>query len=394
MDIHDFNLCNVRYTPEQPFIIAEIGTSHAGDHARGAELIAAAAEAGADCVKFQHVIAAEIIHPATGLVPLPGGSIPLYERFRALQTSPAFLLGMMEEAEKRSVVFLCTPFGIQSARDLRRLGVRVLKVASPELNHLPLLAEMASYGLPTILSTGVSRLGDIETATGFFSDQSRDQSGNRSSDQAYRGNKDGSLALLHCVTAYPAPEEDYNLRVLPLLSGMFGCAIGVSDHSMDPVLVPALAVAMGGSIIEKHICLSRSGDGLDDPIALPPDAFAFMVKAIRAVARNGSAKTVEDLAEIHGTARVEAVLGTGAKRLAPSEAANYERTTRSIHASRPIMRGEAFGIHNLAILRTEKVLRPGLHPSMMCRLEGRMAAKDIPDGEGIEWADLGGFIQG
>jgi sialic acid synthase SpsE len=380
VDIHDFNLCGVQYTPEQALVIAEIGTSHAGDHDKGAELIAAAAEAGADCVKFQHVIAEEIIHPATGLVPLPGGCIPLYERFLALQTSPEFLLGMMEEAEKHHVVFLCTPFGIQSARDLRRLGVRVMKVASPELNHLPLLAEMASYGLPTILSTGVSRLGDIETATGYFSKQPDSQR--------------GTLALLHCVTAYPAPEEEYNLRVLSLLSGIFGCAVGVSDHSMDPVLVPALAVAMGGSIVEKHICLSRSGDGLDDPIALPPDDFAVMVKAVRAAARDGSAKTIAGLAAIHGKARVEAVLGTGAKHLAPSEAANYERTTRSIHASRPILRGEAFDLDNLAILRTEKILRPGLHPSMMGRLIGRLAARDIPDGEGVEWADLGGFIQG
>ena len=372
-------MCTARYTSERPLVIAEIGTAHGGDPVRGAELIAAAAAAGADCVKFQHVIAEEIIHPATGLVPLPGGSIPLYERFQALQTSPAFLLGMKEEAEKQSVIFLCTPFGIQSARDLRRLGVGAMKVASPELNHLPLLAELASYGLPAILSTGVSRLGDIETAIRMFN--------------AHQCNK-GSLALLHCVTAYPAPEEEYNLRLLPLLSGIFACATGVSDHSLDPVLVPSLTVAMGGCIVEKHICLSRSGDGLDDPIALPPDSFALMVKAVRSASRDGLAKTMANLAEVYGKARVEAVLGTGSKNLAPSEEANYERTTRSIHASRPIQQGEAFGAHNLAILRTEKVLRPGLHPSMMGRLEGRMAARDVPDGEGIEWADLGGFTQG
>lgn len=386
MHCHEFSLRNDRYTPEHPFVIAEIGTAHGGDPTRGAELVAAAAEAGADCVKFQHVIAEEIIHPATGLVPLPGGFIPLYERFQRLQTSPAFLRMMMEEAEKRSVVFLCTPFGIQSARELHSLGVEAMKVASPELNHLPLLAELASYGLPTILSTGVSRLADIETAIGYFHDQSATWSN--------RYNIAGQLALLHCVTAYPAPEEDYNLRLLPLLSGIFGCAVGVSDHSMDPVLVPALSVAMGASIVEKHICLSRHGDGLDDPIALPPDAFALMVKAVRAAAHAGTFKTLADYAENHGRTRVEAVLGTGAKHLAPSESANYERTTRSIHARRPILQGETFGEQNLAILRTEKVLRPGLPPAMMARLEGRLAARNVPDGEGIEWADLGGFIQG
>ena len=353
MRSYEFTVRSVRYTAEHPFVIAEIGTSHGGDPVKGAELVAAAAEAGADCVKFQHVIAEEIIHPATGLVPLPGGSILLYDRFKALQTSTTFLMEMMKEAEKHSTIFLCTPFGLQSARELRRLGVRAMKVASPELNHLPLLSELAKYGLPTLLSTGVSRLGDIEMAIDAF----------RSLPATRIDGNDGAgrLALLHCVTAYPAPEEDYNLRLLPLLSAIFGCAAGVSDHSLDPVLVPALAVAMGASIIEKHICLSRTGDGLDDPIALPPDAFGLMVKAVRSAAQDGYEKTLAAMVEIHGEARVEAVLGTGKKHLAPSEAANYERTTRSIHASRPIGQGEAFGAHNLAILRTEKVLRPGLH---------------------------------
>jgi sialic acid synthase SpsE len=381
----DFNVGSVCYSPRKPFIIAEIGTSHGGDRTRGAELVAAAAEAGADCVKFQHVLAAEIIHPATGLVPLPGGAIPLYERFVALQTSPEFLQEMIEEAAKRAITFMCTPFGLQSARDLRRLGVGIMKVASPELNHLPLLKEIASYRLPTILSTGVSRLADIETAVGFF----QVAPCKHESHTPFAGH----LGLLHCVTAYPAPEKEYNLSILPLLSGIFGCATGVSDHSMDPILVPSLAVTQGAAILEKHICLSRSGDGLDDPIALPPDAFAVMVKAVKTAVVQGPRTTIEYLAESYGSAYVEAVLGSGIKQLAPSEAANYERTNRSIHASRKIQQGEVFCTSNLALLRTEKVLRPGLHPSMWTHVLGRRAAREVPDGEGIEWPDIGGIIQ-
>ena len=345
-------------------VIAELGTGHGGDEVKAKELVAAAIEAGADCVKLQHVYADEIIHPETGLVPLPGGLTRLYDRFKALETGPDFLALVKERVESLGAEFLCTPFGVRSARELRELGVRAMKVASPELNHLRLLDELASYGLPTILSSGVSTLADIEFALGRFHGV--------------------QAALLHCVTAYPAPEADYNLRLLPALSGLFGVAVGVSDHSSDPALVPAVAAAMGAAIVEKHFCLSRSDDGLDDPIALPPGEFAAMVGAIR------KRSTLEDLRFEYGDARVESALGDGVKRLAPSERANYARTNRSIHATRRILAGERLGDDNLAILRTEKVLRPGLEPRFMAVVAGREAARDVPNGEGLEWADVGG----
>jgi len=358
-------------------IIAEIGTGHGGDEVKAAELIAAAIESGADCVKFQHVYADEIIHPATGLVPLPGGPTPLYDTFKALETSPDFMSRLKERVESMGALFLCTPFGLRSARELRDIGVHAMKIASPELNHAQLMEEIATYGLPTILSSGVSRLSDIENALEPFS-----QTGT-------------STALLHCVTAYPAPETDYNLRVLEALSTLFGVPVGISDHSADPLVVPSLAVASGACIIEKHLCLSRQGDGLDDPIALPPRDFERMSAAVRRMSRLvediGAAATINALKNEYGATMTEAVLGDGHKRLAHSEAANYSRTNRSIHARRSIARGERFSADNLAILRTEKVLRPGLAPLQLPVVIGRRAARDIPDGEGVEWADLGSF---
>ncbi|HQO65707.1 MAG TPA: N-acetylneuraminate synthase family protein [Spirochaetales bacterium] len=348
----------------EALIIAELGTGHGGDELKAMELAAAAVEAGADCVKLQHVYADEIIHPETGLVPLPGGLTRLYDRFLAVETGPDFIGRVKDRVESLGAEFLCTPFGLRSARELRELGVRAMKVASPELNHLPLLDELASYGLPTILSSGVSTLADIELALSRFH-------GVRT-------------ALLHCVTAYPAPEADYNLRLLPALSALFGLPVGVSDHSSDPILVPAVAVALGAAIIEKHFCLSRSDDGLDDPIALPPAEFAAMASAIRA------RPSLDGLRAEYGSARVEATLGDGVKRLAPSERANYTRTNRSIHAKRRIRAGERLGDDNLSILRTEKVLRPGLEPRLWEAVIGRVAARDVPDGEGLEWADIGG----
>lgn len=367
--------------PARPaLVIAELGTSHGGNLAKGRELVAAACEAGADIVKFQHVYADEIIHPATGFVPLPGGPVALYERFRALETGPGFLGTMKEAVEAGGARFLCTPFGAQSARELAELGVDMLKVASPELNHAPLLRQLAGLGLPTILSTGVSTLADIEAAVNLFRD-----SGYRAPDGSC-----GRLALLHCVTSYPAPEEDYNLKLLAQLSALFGLPVGVSDHSRHPTLVPTLAAALGAWAVEKHFCLSRDDDGLDDPIALPPADFAAMAEAVREAAldRLGALAALE---RQFSQDRVRAVIGHGRKALADSERANYGRTNRSMHARRPIRRGETLSADNVAILRTEKVLRPGLSPWLLEAVLGRVAARDIEDGQGIGWEDIGGM---
>ena len=383
--MREFLVGDRRFSPRRACVIAEIGTGHGGDPELARDLIAAAAEAGADCAKFQCVIADEILHPNTGTVPLPGGSIRLYDRFKALELDAAFYAAVKEETERRGLLFLCTPFGLGSARLLRDIGVEVMKIASPELNHLPLVAELASYGLPTILSSGVSTLADIDRSVALFRSAAPPSP---SGGEARVGEACG-LALLHCVTSYPAPETDYNLRVLGSLAAVFGLAVGVSDHSLDPVLVPALAVASGASIVEKHICLSRDRDGLDDPIALPPLGFAAMVGAVREAQARGPAETIAVLSAEHGAARVEAVLGDGVKRLAPSEAANYTRTNRSIHALRDIAKGELFDPGNVALLRTEKVLKPGLDPALLGVVLGRRAMRDIPSGEGVEWEDVG-----
>lgn len=377
MEGSTFRMGRRDYGPGKVLIIAELGTGHGGDRSKAAELIAAAVEAGADCVKFQHVYADEIIHPATGLVPLPGGPTALYEVFRSIETGPDFMADLKNQVESHGAIFLCTPFGLRSARELRDMDVEAIKVASPELNYIQLIDELVSYGLPTILSSGVARLADIERALARFD------------------GTDISLALLHCVTAYPAPETDYNLRVLEAMSTLFGVAVGVSDHSADPVIVPTLATASGACVIEKHICLSRTDDGLDDPIALPPDAFRLMCESVRRVSglvgEYGPDAALSALRGEYGTARVEATLGDGRKRLAPSEAANYTRTNRSIHARRTIARGERLNDDNLAILRTEKILRPGLEPARMDMVRGRIALRDIQDGQGIVWEDVGAF---
>jgi sialic acid synthase SpsE len=197
---------------------------------------------------------------------------------------------------------------------------------------------------------------------------------------------------MHCVTSYPAPEEEYNVSVLVGLSSVLGVEVGLSDHSLDPVLVPALAVLNGACVVEKHFTLSREGPGLDDPIALPPAAFRRMVQGIREAEEEcgeaGPAAARIRLEKHYGAAKVAAVLGTGAKRMAASELENYARTNRSIHALREIPPGAVIAETEVAILRTEKVLRPGLGPEFISLVVGARARRRIPDGEGIEWADL------
>jgi len=364
-----FKIDRWEFCSQNPLIIAELGTSHNGDINKAKLMIEAAAAAGADCVKFQIVYADEILHPNTGLVPLPGGNIRLYDKFKALETPLDFWAEVKTYTESKGLLFLCTPFGLKSAAILKALNPQMVKIASPELNYTSLLEEIADWGLPVLLSTGVSTLGNIEKAVEILESNTQ-------------------LCLLHCVTSYPAPETDYNLRILPNLAGIFGVQVGVSDHSNDPELVPALAVSMGAAVIEKHFCLSRDDPGLDDPIALPPPAFSQMVKAIRKAAKSSAEETITHYNTEKGAELVERILGNGIKKLAASERANYRLTNRSIHALRDIAIGEVLSKNDYGVLRTEKVLRPGLEPCLEKILEGKAARNFIPAGEGIRFEDI------
>ena len=347
-------------------VIAEAGTGHGADLARALELVDAAADAGADCVKFQVVFAEELIHPLTGAVALPGGSVDLYRSFQAVERDADFYLRIKERAVERGILFLATAFGIRSARLLRDIGAPALKIASPELNHFPLLREAAGYGLPLVLSSGVSTLGDIERAVECAGES--------------------TALLLHCVTAYPAPEQDYNLRVLQPLAVLLGVPTGVSDHSLDPELVPTVAAAAGAAAVEKHFTLSRQGGALDDPIALEPPQLAAMVAALRAL--EGRPDALDLVRARYGSERVEAVLGSGRKRLAASELGNYGTTNRSLHALTALAAGTVLSAANVAILRTEKNLRPGLGPEHLEIVLGRVVVRPVDAGAGIVWDDL------
>ena len=348
-------------------VVAEIGTSHAGCLPRARQLVDAAWEAGADCVKFQLVLADEIVHPCVGTIDLPGGRIPIYARFEAVERDVDFYREIKAHAESKGLSFLCTPFGVRSARMLRSLGVDAIKIASPELSHYPLLREVAGYGVPLVLSSGVSTPSDIERALSVVG---------------------ANVVLLHCLTSYPAPEREYNVSVLRNLAATFGVLTGVSDHSSDPVLVPALSAAIGAAIIEKHFALSKEDPGLDDPIALDPACFGRMVSEIRAAETLGWQATVAALKERYGASGIDRIVGDGVKRLAPCEKDNYGTTNRTLVATQRISVGQVVMASKVAVLRSEKNHKPGVSVDHFSVILGRRVRRDIQPGDGIAWDDL------
>lgn len=391
-------------------VIAEIGTSHGGSLEKAKELIDAALYAEADAVKFQWVIADEILHPKTGFVDLPTGRIPLYERFKQLECPADFYAQSLEYARSLGLKWICSPFGLKSLESLLALKPDAVKIASPELNHFPMLRALAAArkadaelqldgepksnearesneaaashaAIPVIVSSGVSKQSDIEAAIGILGTS--------------------GVTLLHCITSYPAPEEEYNVRLIAALKKQYGVECGLSDHSLDPVLVPCLAASQGATVFEKHITLSKKTSGLDDPVALEPEQFLQMTKALKQcqAALNrygpecGEQEIVTQMEEQFGSARVQKVLGNGIKALAPAEEKNYGRTNRSLHYMKAFEAGHILAAEDVGVLRTEKILTPGLSPEHYESVIGKKLTRAVEDGAGILSEDLEDFME-
>jgi sialic acid synthase SpsE len=387
-------------------VIAEIGTAHGGNIEKARALIDEAASCGADIIKFQWVYADEILHPDTGFVNLPGGSIRLYDRFKALEVSPDFFRECLEYTHQKGLLFACSPFGLRSLEELASIKPDAIKIASPEVNHIPLLRACASYygKIPIILSSGVSTLGDIEKAIALLT-------GGKKLGKEENGMVLPPLTLLHCITFYPAPEDEYNVRCVDTLRQIFGIPTGISDHSLSPILVPVLTTAFGGTMIEKHITLSQETDGLDDPVALEAEQFAQMVHAVHqaqallnryrkdfdasktvrteVLESNGKtlildaaqAEIIRQLCDEFGKEKVMRIIGSGAKKLAPAESANYGRTNRSLHYMTSLSKGHVISQEDISVLRTEKVLTPGISPDFLGTVTGKVLEHDVKAGE-------------
>jgi N-acetylneuraminate synthase len=247
-----------------------------------------------------------------------------------------------------------------------------LKIASPELNHLPMLRAAALAGLPLLCSTGLCTLADIEEALGTI-----------------RGARaDTAVALFHCVSGYPTPTDQCNLRAIDTLSRAFGVPVGFSDHTTDPEMVPLISVAVGARMIEKHFTLDRSLPGPDHPFALEPGELRRMVQAIRAIEAIAPEQRLQEVERRFGQESVRAALGHGRKEIMPVERALYPADKRSLHAIRAVAAGDRLSEDNIRILRSERNLTPGLHPRYWEVVLGARLAQPLELGAGLRWTHL------
>ena len=327
------------------YLIAEMSANHAGDLSRALEIVHAAKEAGADCIKTQTYTADTLTIDCTNdyfsIHEGPWKGRTLYDLYQEAHTPWDWLARIKEEADKVGLDYLSTPFDRTAVDFLAELGVNSYKVASFELNDLPLLRYIAAQGKPVIASTGMASLGEIERAV-------------RTVREA--GNQD--LCLLKCSSAYPAPPDDMNLRTIPHLAETFGVAVGLSDHTLGSAAAVA-AVVLGACVIEKHFCLSRSIANPDAAFSMEPAEFRQMRDDIRAVER--AMGKVQ-----YGVSAAEE--GSAAFR-------------RSLFIVQDMQAGEAFTAENL------RSIRPGygLAPRHYDEVIGRRAAGDICRGTPLAW---------
>lgn len=321
-------------------IIAEAGVNHNGQLDLALQLIDAAAEAGADIVKFQTFSARRLVTPvapkAGYQVAATGQQEGQYEMLRRLELTEAMHHELLAHCARRQIGFLSTGFDIASVDFLVSLGVRLFKVPSGEITNLPYLRHIGGLQGEVILSTGMATLAEIDAALDVLE---------------AAGTQRGQITVLQCTTEYPAPMADANLRAIQSLAAIFGVRTGFSDHT--PGIEAAIAaVALGAGVIEKHFTLDRSLPGPDHQASLEPAQLRQMVAAIR---------------------NVELALGDGIKRPVASEIKNRAVARKSIVAARAIKCGDAFTADNLTIKRPGT----GLSPMLWDQVIGRQAVADF-----------------
>ncbi len=333
------------------YIIAEMSANHGGSLERAKEIIWAAKEAGADCVKIQTYTADTLtLNCDNEYFKIKGGpwqkDNTMYELFSKANTPWEWHGALKEEAGRAGIDFFSAPFDATAVDFLEELGVEFYKIASPEMVDVPLVRYVASKGKPIIMSTGMASLGEIELAVRTVREQ---------------GNE--SLALLRCAVSYPAVTDQMNLRTLQNVAETFGVPVGLSDHSQGSIGA-VTAVALGASVIEKHFCISRDIETPDSFFSMEKEEFAQMVRDVR---------------------QAERAIGQVAYGPTEQEEGNLAVARRSIFCSADIRKGERFTPDNV------RVVRPGygLEPKFYDRLLGSVALRDISFGTPIAFGMFG-----
>jgi len=350
------------------FIIAEAGVNHNGSLELAKQLIDAAADAGADAVKFQTFRAEQLVArhalKAEYQIRTTDAKESQFEMIRKLELTDADHEVLIAHAEARRIEFLSTPFDTASLHLLtNRFGLTTIKVSSGDITNAPFLLEIARASQRVILSTGMSTLAEIEAALGvlaFGFIEPKAPPLRNSFEEAYSSDA-GQVALrdrvvlLHCTTEYPAPFSEVNLRAMDTMSTAFGLPIGYSDHTQG-IHVSLAAVARGATLIEKHFTLDRGLPGPDHKASLELSELHAMVSAIR---------------------DVEQALGDGIKRPTASESKNRVIARKSLVATKPLAQGEPLTI---------ACKRPGngVSPFEFWRRDGRPAPRSYANDEVLD----------
>lgn len=329
------------------FIIAEAGVNHNGSLDIAYKLIDEAKNAGADAVKFQTFKAEDLTTKDNKMAEYQITNTSKLETqlemLKRLELSFDDFLKLKRYCDKINIEFLSSPFDIESARFLYKIGLKKFKIASGEITNIILLREIGSYKKDVIMSTGMCYIAEVENALNILIEN---------------GTEKQNICILHCNTEYPTRFEDVNLLAMTTLENTFKVDVGYSDHT-EGMEVPLAAVALGAKVIEKHFTLDRSMEGPDHKASMEPEEFRKMVSSIR---------------------NIEKCLGDGVKKPSESEKKNINLVRKSIVASKVIRKGEIFSESNLTVKRPGN----GLSPFLWDKIIGKIAQKDYYTDEQID----------
>jgi len=326
------------------FIIAEVGVNHNGSIELAKKLIDIAVQAKVDAVKFQTFISSKVISEnakkARYQMELTDSEENQLDMIKKLELSFEEFCELKKYCDSKSIMFLSTPFDLESIGFLEKLDMKIFKIPSGEITNYPYLKKIGNLKKKVILSTGMSYLEEIEEAITILKE-----------------NGTNDITVLHCNTEYPTPIEDVNLNAMNTIKEKLNVEIGYSDHTTG-IEVPIAAVAMGAKVIEKHFTLDKNMEGPDHKASLEPSELKEMVQAIR---------------------NIEKAMGDGIKSPSKSEIKNLNVVRKSIVANRFIKKGEKFTEENLTCKRPGE----GLSPMKWEEVVGKIAYKDFKEDEMI-----------
>ena len=321
----------------EPVVIAEIGGNHGGDYGLAVKMVDAAAEAGAQAVKFQTYLTEELVAPTHESYDAFAGEALSFEQFTALAT----------HCRERNVVFLSTPFGIDSADFLEGMSVPAFKIASGDLTYHQLLRHIAAKGRPAMLSTGAANWDQIDRAVSEFLGIT---------------NEPSQLILMHCTAAYPAADAEANLLLIPELRQRYRCPVGFSDHTLG-IGISMAAVALGAQIVEKHFTIDQTLPGGDNDISILPAELGELVVQVK---------------------RISSALGSDVREPTPSERELIPIMRRSLVVRRRVDAGAQLDREDLSIVRPGGGLAPGLLDAVI----GRRTSRSLEPGDLLSEDDL------